>query len=98
MKNIYKDYAQLRRDIALFEEREVALRAMILKDMQDNKMVKEEFEFGKFTVGSRKNYTYSKKIKDMEDKVKIAKNKEVEQGKAKVQETNYVVYKPVTLE
>jgi hypothetical protein len=98
VKNIYKDYAQLRRDIALFEEREEALRAMILKDMQDNKMVKEEFEFGKFTVGSRKNYTYSKKIKDMEDKVKIAKNKEVEQGKAKAQETNYVVYKPITLE
>ena len=96
--NLYKQYAQIKKDLELLQNEESILRDAILQDMRDKKVIKEKFEFGQFTVGCRKSYTYSTKIKDMEDKVTIAKIKEVEKGKAKFKETNYVVYKPVTLE
>ena len=74
------------------EEREL-VKEKILVGMQNNKEIKAEYAFGKFALATRKSYTYSPKITDLEEKVKLAKLKEQEKGLAKVKETPYLIFK-----
>lgn len=69
------------------------LRDKIVTDLKKNKLDKVESDFGSFTVCEKKNWKYSGKVKSMEDKVKIAKDKEQKKGIAKVSITEYLLFK-----
>lgn len=93
-----KKYAEIKEQIKLLEEQAKVLNDAIVDEMLGSDMTKATFEFGTFTICSKKSYTYSPKIKTMEENLKIAKNKEVEQGKAKVKESKYLLYSNKTNE
>ncbi len=91
--DIYEQYALLKAQRESIDEKIEKVNAEIVADMKSRKVLKEESTWGKFTLASKKNYKYSKKVVDLEDKVKILKHEEVEKGIAKVVETNYLLFK-----
>ncbi len=92
-KTLIKKYSNLRLKIKELEEQEQELRVEILDEMDKNKLDKVESEYGNFTVGRRKTWVYSKKVEALEERVKIAKYKEQEEGVAESKETQYLVFK-----
>lgn len=93
MKNeLLEKYISVKEAIAKLQEEEKMLKTSIVDDMKQNSLNTFTNDLGKFTVASRTNYTYSDKVKSMEEKVKIAKHKEVEKGIAKESITEYLVY------
>lgn len=94
--NIYEQYATIRKQIASLETLEADLKLKLIEDMKTKNSVKEELPFGRFSIKTRKNYTYSPAIKELEDAVKIKKIEEVEKGVAVMSETQYVEFKEVT--
>ena len=91
---LLKQYSELELAFTALEDERTALRGKIVAEFIANKVEKEETAYGSFTLGRRSNYTYTDKIKLLEDKVKIAKHKEVEKGLATEKVTEYLVYKP----
>jgi regulator of sigma D len=91
----FKEYADIKTQIRFLEERESIIKEAIMAELQGAKMDKAETVWGKFTIGTKKNYTYTDKVKSLEDKVKIAKMEEVEKGVAEVQETKYLLFKGI---
>ena len=98
MTDLLKRYSELELAFTKLEEERTALRSQIVGEFVKNKVEKEETTYGSFTLGRRSSYTYTEKIKLLEDKVKIAKHKEVEKGLAKEKITEYLVYKSTTTE
>lgn len=90
---LYKKYATLQDKIKELESERDEMKEEILKDMKKNKTVKEQKEYGTFTVCNKSSWTYSDKIKSQEEKIKIAKFKEQEQGIAEEKVTNYLLFK-----
>ncbi len=94
-KTLLKKYVSIRAKREAIEKEENAIREEILLEMQKNKLEKVESSFGNFTVGSRKTWSYSPKVTNLEEKVKVAKFKEQERGIAKASETNYLLFKGI---
>lgn len=90
---LYKKYATLKSKIKELQEEEETMKDEILKDMKKNKTVKEQKEFGIFTVCNKSSWSYSDKIKTLKEKIKIAEFKEQEQGIAEEKVTNYLLFK-----
>lgn len=90
---VFAEYAEVKRKIASLQETEELLKIAVLDEMQSNQVVKEEFEFGKFSLASNKIWKYTSKIDDLDEKLKLAKIREQEKGIAKAKETKYVVFK-----
>lgn len=93
-QDTYVEYAKIRKQREELEKEEALLLNVIIEEMKERKVVKETFEFGSFTVAHRTNYTYSNKVKELVEKVKLAQLKEVEKGTAKAKVTNYLIFKP----
>lgn len=94
MKDNIKKLFAVKTKIALLQEEESLLKASVMDDLKKSKITKIENELGKVTVGSRKIYTYTSRVKEMLEKVEIAKHKEVEKGLAKENITLYLVITP----
>ena len=83
---MYKEYADIKFQMKVLEEREAQLKAAILEDFKNRKVTKEESEYGKFTMSEgRKKWIYSSKLQNMEMELKTKKKDEEESGKAKVE-------------
>lgn len=59
------------------------LSAQMIEEMQKQGIKKEETEYGKFTISQRTTYQFSPAVTALEEKVKLAKAKEINNGKAK---------------
>lgn len=92
MEKTYKQYATLMADIAVLEEKKDMLKEVLLENLRKEPEGKKETGYGKFTLANRKNWIYTEKVKGMEEKVKIAKDKEQKKGLAKSTITEYVVF------
>lgn len=90
---LLKKYATLREKIAELEAQESALKAEIMEAMGEEKKV--DSDYGTFTKAFRKSWTFSDKVKAIEEKLKIQKFTEQEKGIAACTETPYLVYKPI---
>jgi len=93
MDKILGEYAEIRAQIKDLEEKENGLKEVILLGLEDAEEGKIETSFGKFIRAVRKSYTYSPKVTTLEEKVKLAKIKEVEKGTAELKETAYLLFK-----
>lgn len=92
---LFQKYANLKQQINALIEQEGELKEAIINNLQLNKLAKVDSEFGKFTIASRKSYVYSEKVEEMSEKLKIAKHKEEESGKATIKSINpYMVWTP----
>ena len=93
MNPLFKQYADLQMQISNLEEYKEELRAKITTSMIEDGMDKATTDYGSFTIANKTTYTYSSKVKTLEDKVKVAKAKEVNEGTAEVKVTNYLLFK-----
>lgn len=90
---MYEQYAKIKKEIELLQVIEVDLKARIIADMKERGSIKEKYNFGSFTMSSRKNYTYSPNVTKLVEQVELAKVEEKEKGIATVEITNYITFK-----
>ncbi len=79
---VYKRYADLRRELEIIQEIEESLRATILADLKTRGVEKEQRDASTFAVVKRSSWEYTERVDKLEDKVKIAKVREQERGEA----------------
>jgi hypothetical protein len=75
MENKYEQYALLSCKLKELEAEQTALREEILTDMQAKGERSIEHTLGKFTVQSRKKWTYPESVLKKEEAYKLAKTK-----------------------
>lgn len=86
----YKEYADIELQIKYLEAKKALLKNDILKE--DFKSV--SYEYGKFTKSITKSYKYTDKVKALEEKVKLAKDREQQKGIATVVESPRLTFTP----
>lgn len=86
-------YAVLDKQFKELEEQRDLLREAIVEDLKKNNLDKIESSYGNFTIARKMVWTYTAKVKALEDKVKIAKDKEQKKGLAESSITEYLVFK-----
>lgn len=89
-KTLFKEYVLLDEKLKALEEEKELLRDKIVLELQQAKIEKAETDFGTFTRAKKVSWVYTKKIGELEEKVKIAKVKEQQSGKAKAEESEYL--------
>lgn len=85
-------YSDLRAKMSALAEEESLLKLQILEGLEREGSKKIETVFGKFTLSQKVNYIYTSKVRELEEKVKLAKIKEQEQGKAKEKIIKYLTF------
>jgi hypothetical protein len=94
-KELLGSYAILEEKLKLLEQEKQDLRIRILEDLKKNNLDKIESGFGSFTVAKKTSWRYSDKISSLEDKVKIAKDKEQKKGIAESIISEYLLFKSI---
>ena len=90
---LLSEYVKLESEFKALEMMKTGLRGKILEAFEKNDLDKvEDPTLGSFTVGKKKSWTYSPAVKTLEERLKIAKNKEQEKGIAEATESSYLVY------
>lgn len=92
-ENLLKKYAEIKRSKKELEEEEKLLKEQIEGAMEYEGKDREETAYGTFTLAHRTYWTYTDKVKDLEEKVKIKKVEEEEKGIAQPKEKAYLVFK-----
>ena len=92
-KELYQQYYLCKNAVRVLEEHASELNQLILDEMNELGVEKQEFDFGKFTKASRTKWEYSPQVFQAEKNVKELKNKEQEEGIATKIETNYLLIK-----
>lgn len=92
-KDLYQQYYLAKNAIKVLEDHATELNQMILDEMNLLGVEKQEFDFGKFTKGSRAKWEYSPEVFQIEKKLKDVKAKEQEEGTATKTETHYLLFK-----
>lgn len=92
-KELLSKYVKLEEKFKSLEEEKKLLREEIVEDFKKNKLEKVESDWGSFTICEKKSWKYSDKIKSLEDKVKIAKDKEQKKGIAEMSTSEYLLFK-----
>lgn len=90
---LLKKYATLELSFKALTEQKEALREEILESFKKQGLEKVNSEFGYFTICKKASWKYSDKIKSLEDKVKIEKDKEQKKHIATVSISEYLLYK-----
>ena len=63
-KSIFKDYAELDKEIGLLETKRAELKAGWFEEMKKDKVDKVESDFGTFSVMTRKSWEYSNAVSE----------------------------------
>lgn len=92
MEKQYKEYAEVMVEKRKLEEKLDELKSVIIQSLKKEPEQKKETDFGSFTLNARKQWVYTDKVKKMEEKVLIAKDKEQKQGVAKALTSEYVTF------
>lgn len=97
-QSLFAQFVTLEAEYKDLGTRRDALRQVIVEEMQKNGTDKEENTYGKFTVASKKSYTYTEAVNKKVEALKLAKYKEEKNGKATVSETHYLRFTAVEVE
>jgi len=90
-----KKFIEVQELLEVVKERYENARLAIMSDMQKEKLEKAETEYGTFTRAKRTTWVYTDKVVALEEKVKVAKVKEQQQGKATENVSEHLRYTPV---
>lgn len=93
-KDKLNEYAQIKKDIKVLEEKAELLNPEILELMQENEV--EEIaigDMGKLSMSSRRNWKYTDKVKALDEALKNQKKLEEQTGQADYTEKKYIVFK-----
>lgn len=89
---LFKQYETTELKYKALEAERKELKEQIMQELKKAKLEKVESEYGKFTIASRPVYTYSDKVTELLEKVKIVKIKEEQKGIATNTPTEYVLF------
>lgn len=92
-KDILKKYADIKNQIKLLELEADSLNPEIMAAIIASGADAAETDFGTFTVGKRRTYTYPENLKNDEARLKEAKKEAEALGTATYIEKPYLVYK-----
>lgn len=91
MENIFLEYAEVKKNIAILEAFKESLQTKILEEMKDAKQITE---FGEFLKVPKTTWKYSNKVSDLAEKVKLQQIKEQSNGTAKSTVTFHLRFNP----
>lgn len=93
-QQLLSEYVELEEEFKLLETKKTEVRLAILTDLKNNNLDKVKSEaFGSFTIAHKTAWKYTPAVTKLEDKVKIAKDKEQKKGLARATTTEYLLYK-----
>ncbi len=93
MDILLKQYARLEAEYRQLENERAILRSQIVLKFNTEGIDKQNTDYGHFSIGHRLSYEFTESVKKLEDKVKIAKDKEIKKGVAKAKVTDYLIFK-----
>lgn len=91
---MYQEYAELKNQIAILEEKRVELADKIVNDMKASQLESFPTEHGTFVRAKKKSWKYSPKITKLEEDLKMKKSDEQGNGTAKMEINEYLTFKP----
>lgn len=97
MTKMYEEYAVLTAQIKTLTEKKNKINAEILEDLVEQGMESTSTSFGKFTVSKLKSWTYTDKVKELEEEYKAQKASEESTGIATFEEKPSLRFTPVKL-
>ena len=92
--NDLADVIARRKAIVIEEE---AIKQAVLEEMQKAGVKSEETSYGTFSVSNRPKYTFTDKVTELDEKLKLRKIYEKEKGLAKEEPNYYLGFKPLTV-
>lgn len=90
MDEFYKRLAELKKQKEQIDEEYDGLRATVASQLSGIYTGPIKNEYGKFVLKPKTSYTYTDKVKKLEEKVDLEKVKEVQQGLAEKKVTEYL--------
>lgn len=93
MEQLLERYRQVEQESRRIEDEKNVLRANILVAMQEREESKIEKDYGSFIVAHKVRWLYTPAVNKLEDRLKIAKDKEQKKGLAGREVINYLIYK-----
>jgi len=85
-QTLYEEYAVLNDQIRLLTEQKDELKGKIINEMEDKKETNVDTAVGKFTIAKCKTWTYTEKVKELEEEFKAQKATEQSTGDASFEE------------
>ena len=92
--NLYRDLAKLQAKRKELEAQEAQIKLAIIEGMEASGELQVVTDYGKATISHRKTYTYTEAVQKLSEKLKLAKVKEEQSGKAKPKTTTYLTFTP----
>lgn len=93
-KDLYESYYLLKNAEKVIKELVSEYNLLIIEEMQEIGVEKQEFDFGKFTRAKRVSWEYEiPEIYQMEKSIKELQSKAQEDGTAIKKETEYLIFK-----
>ena len=93
-KDILNSYAELKKEIKFLEEKADTLNPQVLQIMEDSGAEEIDInDIGKISLGSRRTWKYTNKVKELETQLKDQKSYEERTGDATYVEKNYPIFK-----
>lgn len=94
---LFDRYVQIDTQIKQLESEKELVRDSILVELRSANMEKASTNYGTFTRAKRINWQYTTKIDALEEKLELAKVKEVQSGKAKSFVTEHLRFTPTKI-
>jgi hypothetical protein len=93
-KDILNKYAEIKTEIKRLETLSEELNPQVLELMQANELGEISVgDMGKLSLGSKRTWKYSSRVKELEEKLKEQKTIEEQTGLADYTEKHYVLFK-----
>jgi hypothetical protein len=79
------------------EDKEKALKDLLLEEMRKEGKEKEKNDFGSFTIKQYRKWTYTEAVQELSTKLKLAQADEQDQGLAQCEVTESVAFSPAKI-
>lgn len=96
-KSLFAQYAALNESLKKLEEERDILKAQIVSALTEDNVEKAETDYGTFTRAHRTSWKYTERVDSLAEKLKLAKIKEEQNGKAKPKVSEYLVFTAIKL-
>lgn len=90
---IFKEYADIKIQIKTLEAKAKEIESEVSKNLEESGAEQIESDLGKFYFTSRKKWTYSEKVTEIEGTLKNTKKEEEENGTAKAEESKSLTFR-----
>lgn len=92
-KGLYQQYSMMKAAAKVLDERVDEINQLIVEEMERLGVERQTFEYGVFSLTSRKKWKYSPDILSKEREVKELKKREEDEGKATFEETKSLLFR-----